>query len=152
MPRPVIPRFRAIRGGWRKSAVAQAATLVLKRGMLGDVIHIRPHDPSPHDKARDQETEEAVLASFPATWRAVIRSVGCGATECRIELRAPCTVEAARGITEALAQAFEGCDVVINGLSLRWEGEDLWRYPGYPWTTSQERIDYVAKLIGHQDG
>ena len=35
MRRPVIPRFRAIRSGWRKSAVAQAATMARGRPKIG---------------------------------------------------------------------------------------------------------------------
>ena len=105
----------------------------------------------PHDQARERETiKRAVLASFPAAWRSVIRSVGCGATECRVELKAPCDLEAARGIVEGLSQAFEGGDILVNGLNPRWEGEALWKYPGCPWTTSQEMIDRVAKLTGYR--
>ena len=148
MPRPVIPRFRAIRSGWRKSAVAQAATLARGRPKI-DLMNFMP----PHDPARDSETIQAAgLASFPTDWRRVIRSVSCDATGCWVELKAPCTPEAARGIVEALAQAFEGGDVLVNGVSLRWEGEALWKYPGYPWTTTQEMIDRVVKLLGRRDG
>jgi hypothetical protein len=102
----------------------------------------------PHDQAREREAiKRAVLASFPAEWCEAIRWVNVSDSQCCIELWAPISVEAARKIAETLAQAFEGCDVVINGLSL-WEGDDLWKYPGMPWTTTQETIDWVAKLIG----
>jgi hypothetical protein len=104
---------------------------------------------SPTDNPYEYQALVDVIAALPATWRSVIHSVGRGATECRVELKAPCTLEAARGIGEALAQAFEGCDVVINGLSL-CDVTD--RAFGYPWTTTQEMIDHVAKLIGRPSG
>jgi hypothetical protein len=55
-----------------------------------------------------------VIAALPAAWRPAIVSVRCGAAQCCVELRAPCTSEAALGIGRALTQALEGREIVIK--------------------------------------
>ena len=84
-------RFKLIRLGWRRSAVARAATIA-RGGPKISVMNFH----APHDQTRDQKTREAFLASvaafvesLPAAWRASIFWIDDGdADVCNIEFRA----------------------------------------------------------------
>ena len=117
---PTIPRFQAL-----------PATSPRYRLMIEGMIHITPHDTSPQDKPRDQETKEAVLATFPPSWRAAISMAGVsGGSTCYIELRPPISEEAALAIGQAFEHAFPGREVILNGLGLAEAPGAL----GMPWT------------------
>jgi hypothetical protein len=108
-------RFRVIRLGWRKSAVARAATIASGRPKIS-VMNFH---------ARDQKTREVFLAistafaeSLPAAWRASIFWIDEGDGDvCNIEFRAG--AEVTREIVIGIGQAAEkwfGREVTLN----RW--------------------------------
>ena len=118
----MIPRFKVIRLGWRRSAVAQAATIARARPKISAMNFHAPHDP-----ARERETiTEAVLATFPPHWRAQIFIAGPA-----VELRCPISEEAALAIGNAFQRAFPDHEVSLNGVPLA----EAPGYPWMPWTT-----------------
>jgi hypothetical protein len=130
--KPLTPEFRVIATGRRKPGVARGATSRLGRLMMVDMSFIRhdepSHDTSPHGKARDPV--DALIASFPAAWQAVIISAGfCGPSQCDLELRR-CDRATAMAIAEALHQVCGDRDLFINGV---WF-EDIGRALGMPWS------------------
>jgi hypothetical protein len=145
MPRSIIPRFDFIAepdparaSGWRvrcrfRGGVARSATSGLGRVRVIDVSLPSRHEPShrntsPHDQARDPVN--ALVASFPAAWQAVIISAGfCGPSQCDLELRR-CDRATAMAIAEALHQVCGDRDLFINGV---WF-EDIGRALGMPWS------------------
>ena len=112
MKRPIIPRVEAL--------VAITATSVRYRLMIEGMNYISQHDTSPRDEARDQETKEAVLATFPPSWRAAIFVAHFLGDTFNIELKPPISEEAAL----AIGRAFEKHSPVLrspltHGLPLR---------------------------------
>jgi hypothetical protein len=129
----MTPRFRPISGKPPRveALVAISATSVRYRLMIEGMNYISQHDTSPRDMARDQETKEAVLATFPPSWRAAISMAGVSSgSTCYIELRPPISEEAALAIGQAFEHAFPGREVILNGLGLAGAPGAL----GMPWT------------------
>ena len=109
----MIPRFKVIIGG-RPPGVAKTATAALGWIMIDGMIHISPHDASPHDKARDQKTREVFLANLPPSWRTPIFVINYTSDSCvNIELKPPVSEEMALAIGKAAEEAF-GSEVTLN--------------------------------------
>lgn len=106
MKRPIIPRVEAL--------VAITATSVRYRLMIEGMNYISQHDTSPRDEARDQETKEAVLATFPPSWRAAIFVAHFLGDTFNIELKPPISEEAALAIGRAFEKAFPGFEITLN--------------------------------------
>ena len=138
MPRPMVPRFRVIRLRWRRSAVAQAATIRLNRPKIDGMNFHAPHDP-----ARSQTTREAFLASLPPAWRAPIFLINDAGAACvNVELKAPVSAELTLAIGRAAEAAF-GREVTLNQW---WTLEDVANGLGGPWKPGNEA--YLAKWFG----
>jgi hypothetical protein len=123
--------------GVRKFGVAKGATTSRNRLMIRVMTLTSSHDTSPRntsprDKSRDEKTKEAVLATFPPSWRSAVSMAGpSGDSEYNIELRPPISEEAALAIGRAFERAFPGREVTLNTW---WTLETAPGAPSTPWS------------------
>ena len=124
MTRPTIPRVPVI--------VAKCATSRGHRLMLRPMNFMPlPETERGRAQARDQETKDALIASFPPPWRQVIFVVvPLDGSQVNIELRRT-TEEAALGIGRAFEQAFPGREITFN---VWWKLEDVPGARCAPWS------------------